>query len=132
MRFGTLSYIAKIQRYEYEKPYLLTQVPSTDVPDGVITNLEFQREEGVKIRDARHMSKTHFSYDQHSFKFVHHKPATETKLSSESIRAYCKEMTEFVSREFGADRALCYDFRVGIPSSEILGIFGIITRKVHH
>jgi hypothetical protein len=62
------------------------------------------------------------TYESHGFRFLHHpstSPLTFTRGEDE-VQQYCTSMASFVLEEFGAEKAIYYDFRVSCPSLLLL------------
>lgn len=118
MMLATLRYLSDLPRYESEKPYELwlsaEDLAEANVPS---TNCEFEERPGINIRDVR-TSTAKFAFDTTGFKFVldpltldHHSPESLWKQDA-SLKEYLEHIIALVKREFGAEKVICFDWRV--------------------
>lgn len=111
----TLTFIRPLPLYDTEKPYFL-KLPGTDTSQSFHkTNLEYFTRDGVVIGDAREQGLNTFSLEDNGFQFLNYETRSSLDEKNADIEAYCREITELVSRKYNAARVICYDYRVGVP-----------------
>lgn len=119
----TLRYIANLPSYDTEKPFAFNFDPGSDVPLEAHTNIRYEEHSNIELQDARALPQDELTYEAHGFRFLRHATTSpRTFVGGEAaIHQYCNAMVDFVRAEFGAEQAVCYDFRArrnGVTSSE--------------
>ena len=101
------NHIVDDDRYQWEKPYVLAQMPN--LPDGEETNVEV--EQGTHLVKDIRGSEDRLSLDEDLFAYIQHESKTLDFWSSSSIEPYVEEMCQVVKKYTGTKKAICYDFR---------------------
>ena len=109
----SLEHLADLEMYASEKPYYLSEMPSVNQPES--TNLKYTLHPDTPIFDVRGFE-SEYTLAKNSFAFVkktfrHAESAGRGQL--EGIHAYLREIADWIKVEHGAERVICYDFRVG-------------------
>jgi hypothetical protein len=115
----TLNFIADLSLYDTEKPFAFNFNPGPDIPLDAQSNLRYEEHPDIKLQDVRSLPQGELTYESHGFRFLNHpstSPLTFTRGEDE-VQQYCTSMAGFVLQEFGAEKAICYDFRVS-PSMQ--------------
>ena len=102
--------------YDSETPYALNVALPKNLPMSASTNLQFPLQDGIILGDARNLPVEEFSYEKQGFEYLSQPDPPAYHFSSETslTGSYCHGMIKLVSKEFGADRTLCYDLRVNL------------------
>jgi hypothetical protein len=110
----TMSFLSELPIYKTEKPFDIYR----EVPAGVPTsNCEFEEHNNIKAQNAREVQSS-LGLDITGFKLL--KAPSKVDISSidfqdrasSSIMEYLRETISLVKDELGADRVLCFDWRV--------------------
>lgn len=108
----SLSFIKDLPLYHTEKPYFVVieegegKAPSTD------TNLELAPVRGIPLQDVRGRE-SEFTLECNGFKYLKHKTHASADDEEDNWVAYSQEMARLIQEECGAEKVICYDYRVG-------------------
>jgi len=115
----TLSFISDLPIFQHEKPYELW-LPPSEIPDSVPwTNCQFSEHSNIEIEDVRG-SNTDFGYETTGFKFISNQLSecfargSSWRSDDGLVQRYLEETVELLKGEFGAEKVLCFDWRVSI------------------
>lgn len=116
-----LSFVKPLDIFKSEVPYELFGFPDSTSPR--ITNCQYMTVDSINIQDIRTTSEI-LSLDTTGFKFIRHK--SSCSLTAEHferagssitgqpvVHAYLEETLNLIKNELGADKVLCFDWRVG-------------------
>jgi hypothetical protein len=124
---ATLSFIADLPLYEVEKPYELWLPPEQLPEDIPITNCQWIRQPDIEITDLRKDGIV-FALDTTGFKYLQDPLDFELKgedllsaTESENLVRYLNNTINLVKKEFGAEKAICFDWRVRKRGSIFIG-----------
>lgn len=128
----SLNYLSDTTLYKTAKPY---EVWLDEVPKGLQpTNVAFKLYHDRPIHDVREIGIDHFSIEEHGFEFHEQKfpescpvSASEDDIPTEKQRKavleYIDVMNDFLCEKLGGEKAVCFDFRVGVHTSLLCGWF---------
>jgi hypothetical protein len=103
-----LRYLAKLDQYEHVKPYIAA-IPSAS--DGFpATNLEWD-ERDAQVADIRpHIDD--FKLDSCGFQVVPHTSKYKGIVAMDDVEGYQRETEGFLTELLGAEKVICYEFKV--------------------
>lgn len=108
----SIEFLAKLQLYETEKPYLL--LPGKDQgldPDVTrLDNLEFERRDGILVRDMR--DDPSLDVNDCGFEYYTHHSQYERFDAAGDIDGYKLETQELLKERFSAVKVLTYEARL--------------------
>ena len=108
----SIEFLAKLQLYETEKPYLL--LPGKDQgldPDKTrLDNLEFERHDGILVRDMRH--EPSLDVNECGFEYYTHHSQYERFDAAGEIDGYKLETEQLLKQRFSAVKVLTYEARL--------------------
>lgn len=115
----SLEHLSDLELYKTEKPYYLSEIPSRNQPS--MTNLAYTLHENTPVYDIRGLQ-AEFSLAKNSFTFVNKTFASAESAGrgeKDGIDAFLREVAEWIESEHGAERVICYDFRVNSRSTQL-------------
>jgi hypothetical protein len=108
------AYLRSDPKYIYEKPFIFESTISYDIP--ARTNIE-KDEHDVYLKDVRGQE-SKFTCLEHGFRYlVHHSKIDQSNIDNHDALGYARETMELLKNEFEAERVICYDVRVSIPTT---------------
>jgi len=107
-----IDYLARLDLYKREKPYLYLLGENDEVEDDVpLTNLEFTTQPDVQIQDMRDKSGLKFS--ECGFEFQgHHESAVASFDNLDDINLYTLETETLLMQRFKALKVLTYEVKL--------------------
>ncbi|RDW67054.1 hypothetical protein BP5796_09803 [Coleophoma crateriformis] len=110
----SLSFLSELPLYATEKPYDIYR----EVPAGVPTsNCEFEEHHNIKVYDVRKIQSS-FDLDSSGFKLLRAPSKIDVNSidfkdrTSDSTMVYLRDTVNLVKEELGANRVLCFDWRL--------------------
>jgi hypothetical protein len=126
---ASLNHLKDDPLYRIERPY---EVWLDEVPKGLLkTNVKFELYHNVPVVDARSVGLDTFSIEEQGFQFFPQDfphqftisgsdAANSSPEQRQAILGYLDYMGDFLCESLGAERAVCYDWRVSICSLFLL------------
>ncbi|KAI1121041.1 hypothetical protein F5Y10DRAFT_282785 [Nemania abortiva] len=106
---GQVRFLKRLDKWITEKPFFTFSRPNRNEDPEHLTNLEFQTET-VEIQDVRGLI-ANFRIDECGFQVVHHPPAVVEFATLDHIAEYQKDVQTVLTKLFGAEHVLVWDFR---------------------
>jgi len=107
-----MNFIRNDPRYEFEKPYCLSQLalPAGDEDTNLVTESQLQVVTNARLQPDW---PSHFSIDSSGFTWLEHTTHHNVlDRTAETRDAYIRESSELLRDIFDASHVICYDFRV--------------------
>ena len=107
-----LDFLANIPLYQTEKPFLALLSPDRQIdPEIPRSNLQWEHHDRITIRDMREDAQN-VKIEKCGFQFVNHESSISSFEDVLRVEAYKRETETLLAKELGAERVVCYDFRV--------------------
>lgn len=106
-------YIANASKWESEKPYYISG-PLAPQQEHLRTNLEYERDEQT-VYDLREIKTNTPTIENDGFELVSYNCPVSVSLDTgekDQTADYLVATSEWLQNRFGADRVLCYAYRV--------------------
>lgn len=109
---ASIEFLARLEKYEYEKPYVLLSGEDEESDDDIPTsNLEFDVVSQIDVQDMREHAELKF--EQCSFEFVPHHKSEVTRFETlADITAYAAETRSLLLKRFDAVQVHTYEVKL--------------------
>ena len=112
--FASIDFLADIDLYHHEKPFVALVAPGVKVRDEDLNNLQWEPHE-ISIDDVRG-EEPKFGIDECGFQFVKDPKPDLNFTVAEDIEKYKQHTQTFLKGFFGALRVHCWETRVRLSS----------------
>lgn len=107
---AAFEFIQGLDLYKTQKPFYVICGDADKLPEGEHTSLKTEWHD-VNVRDVRGYE-NNLSFDAGGFKLFKYDTPIGTRFDDEDVKTDLKEMAEMMRVDVGAERAICYNFRV--------------------
>lgn len=109
-----MEFIQDLELYDSEKPYYMVQGEEDGVPEGAKTNIHLETKSNVLVYDIRGQESA-LNLEDDGFMYFENETKIGTRFEEATVAEDILELVDWLQEKLGAEKALCYDYRVNFP-----------------
>jgi hypothetical protein len=106
-----IDHISDLELYEREKPFYMIQGEGEGLPPSALSNIVLETRNDVLVHDLRG-NEAGLDLEKDRFKYFLHDTKVGTRFGDDDVKHDLEELAAWMKQEVGADKAVCYDYRV--------------------